>query len=443
MRKVVLVSLAVLLCFSFSGELLFAGSPEKDREKGEAAEPVKLLFWSFGIYGLSYLEQEKEKSEWYINQAIKRFEEKNPNIEIELANHEGYSSTEMLTAASMAKQGPDAVALWGGIYTTNLREGLLPLNDYFTSEEKDNIGGWESLEVDGKYYGVPIRTMVSCIWYNKSLFKKAGIVAERDYDGTYDSLVKICEKLKKAGITPLVNGGADGWGTSWVGFSLFAGEVPGFMEDTLPEFVKGRKNFSTSPEFKRALKAHQDLAVRGYYNNDLTTINRQEGVTLFASGKGAMLPSISFDIFGARAGLGDDLGVLPMPSISKNSPNFGASVGGIGVDALAVTNYGKHPDEAVKFLKFLKSYDEEKRFVKATGELPNVKGNYDDVLIDPLQADLLNFGPVVTFPDNIMHVNIVDTWFKFEPVLLSGKMSVDDFLKEMDMARDEALLASE
>ncbi len=431
--------LTIVICVFVSVGLLFASSTKEEKAKKGAAESVKLLFWSFGVYGLSYLEQNKEKSEWYINKAIKRFEDENLNIQIEIAFHEGYKGVEMLTAAAMAKQGPDVIALWGGTYTLNLKDGLLPLNDYFTSKEMANIEGWDTHEADGKYYAVPIRTMDTCIWYNKSLFKKVGVVAERDYDGTYESLVNICEKLKKAGITPMVNGGADGWGVSWLGFTMLADEIPTTMQKFIADLASGKKNFSTTDELKKVLKAHQDLVTKGFYNQDLTTINRQEGVTLFAQGKGAMLPSISFDVFGARAGIGDDLGVMKMPALSSDSPNFGAAVGGHGVDSLAVANYSKHPAEAVKFIKFLKSYKEERKFVKETGELPNVKGKYDDVLADPLLVKILKFSPVAPFPDNLMPMSIVDAWFKFLPVLLSGQMTVDEFLKEMDKTRDEVL----
>jgi len=47
----------------------------------QSAEPIKLLFWNFGVYGISYLERNKEKSEWYISKAIKRFEEKTPILQ--------------------------------------------------------------------------------------------------------------------------------------------------------------------------------------------------------------------------------------------------------------------------------------------------------------------------------------------------------------------------
>jgi len=349
----------------------------------------------------------------------------------------------MMSATAISKQGPDIVGMWGGSYVKSLKDIFLPLNDYFTQEEISAVGGWENSAVDGKYYAAPIRTMITCSFYNKSLFAKAGVDLAKEYDGTYKSFLQICEKLKNAGITPLINGAADGWGMSWLEGTLFASNIDN-PEKVINDIVAGTKNFSDTPQLIEAFKAAQDLNKKGYYNNDITTINRPEAVTLFANGKGAIFPSISFDLFDFRAGLKDDLGFMTMPSLSApGSPNFGAAVGGIGTDAVCVTNYSKYPKEATDFLRFLETYDEEKEFVKDTGELPNVKGDYSSVLSDKIQAEILKISPVRQFPDNLMPANVAETWWKFEPVMLSGQMTVEDFMKEMDKSRDEALASKQ
>ncbi|GAL31036.1 maltose/maltodextrin ABC transporter substrate binding periplasmic protein MalE [Vibrio variabilis] len=46
-------------------------------------------------------------------------------------------------------------------------------------------------------------------WYNKKLFKQAGIDGESIQ--TWDEFLTAIEKLKAAGITPIAVGGADKW----------------------------------------------------------------------------------------------------------------------------------------------------------------------------------------------------------------------------------------
>lgn len=411
-------------------------------EEEEISEPVSLLFWNFGVYGISYLEREAEKSDWYISKAIKRFEERNPGVTIELATQEGFKVIEMMSAAAMSGEGPDIVGMWGGNYVKNIKDALLPLNDFFTPEEMAIVHNWENHTFDGNNYGAPIRTMVASIFYNKKIFEDVGINVSKDYDGTYESFVAICEKIKNAGIIPLINGVADGWGLSFIEGSLFVSQTTE-PKTLIADIISGKKDFSETPEFITAFKAAQDLYSKGYYNEDVVSINRPESLTIFANGGGAMFPSISFDFFDFKEGLGDDLGVMAMPSMKSDSPNFKACVGGVGADVVVATNFGKHPIEATNFIRFLRTYEEEKIFVKETGELPCIDGDYSDVLFDPLQEEFLKFGPVEMMLDNLMPGNVADTWFSLEPVLLSGQMSVEDFLAEMDLARDEALAASE
>jgi len=431
--KMALIMLALLLVIS-----LATGS-EKTEEK---PKQVELLFWNFGMYGISYLEQGKEKSEWYISKAIERFEKINPGITIKMDYQDGTKTVEMLTSAAMAQSGPDVVAMWGGVYVTNLKDSLIPLNEYFSPEEMRSIHGWENHAVDNNFYGAPVMKMVACIFYNKSLFREAGVNPSTDYDGTYEEFLNICNKLKNAGITPMINGVGDGWGLSFWEGSLYASQVMD-PEELIKDIVDGTKDFSTTPELISAFQTCQDMFKMGYFNDDVNTITRDEAITLFVNSQGAMFSGLSFDLFGMRENLGDDLGVLQMPSMKANSPNFGVCSGGVGPNALVATNYGDHPDVAIKFIKFLRTYKEEKEYVRSTGELPCIDGEYDDVLVDPLQGEFLKYTNIVMMLDNLMPGNVAGTWFSFEPMVVSNQMSVVDFMNEMDSARDEALVAGE
>ena len=415
---------------------------EAAEEEVAAAEPVNLIFWDFGNYGVAALQEGSPKEEWYIYKAIARFEDKNPGITIELTYQPGENSTEMLTAAAMSKEGPDIVSLWGGTYVTSIKDSLLDLKDYFTPEEIAVVQGWENHAVDGKYYGAPILTDSTGIFYNKSIFKDAGIDPENDYDGTYDGLLALCEKLKNAGITPLIAGASDGWGNSFIEGSIFASQyAPGTVEKTMAEIVAGEKNFATTPEMVAAFQADQDLYTKGYYNNDASTITQAEACTLFLSGGGAMMPNGMGTLAAFRKALGEDLGLLPMPSLKADSPGFGVTIGALGTNALAATNYGKHPVESTNFIRFMRTYEEEKEYVKATGGLPSVKGDYSGIG-DPL-VEHINVTNIALYLDNQLPPQVSDTWWKLESVMLSNQMSVLEFLEAMDSARDEALAASE
>jgi raffinose/stachyose/melibiose transport system substrate-binding protein len=456
MKRQLLWLLIALLVVSMVATFSLAGcktTPTETTETTETAaaeeepiaekEPIKLIFWDFNVY-VDSIELEKPEEEWYISKAIARFENENPGVTIEFSHQASDKAIEMLTAAAMSKSGPDIVSMWGGAYVVSIKDSLLDLSDYFTPEEIDAVQGWQNHAVSDKYYGAPFQKVATAIYYNKSLFKDAGIDPEKDYDGTYDGLLALCEKLKNAGITPLIGGVAPGWLISFFEGSIFASQLtPGTAEKTLAEILAGEKNFATTPEMVAAFKASQDLYTKGYFNNDITTITTNETLTLFAGGKGAMVFCVSYAGSFLGEALGENLGILAMPSLKADSPGFGAAVGGMGLNAIVATNYGKYPIESTNFIRFMKTYEEERNYVEDTGNLPVVKGDYNDIITDPIQQYFIKLTNVPMMLDNLMPGNVSETWEKFEPAMLSSKMSVSEFLEAMDNARDEALAAKE
>jgi raffinose/stachyose/melibiose transport system substrate-binding protein len=429
-----IVILYIILCASFA----FSGA----RKEKEVTEKVHLLFWDFGNYDLSPLEQSlaKDESEWYINEAIARFEAANPNIEVEYFEQEGDKSTELMTATGMAGKGPDVVSLWGGQYVLNIKDVLLPLNDYFSKEEMAKNQGWEFHMEEGNYYGVPINGQITAIFINTSLFDQIG-VDPNEYDRTYDGLVQLCEKIKSAGIVPLSMEVADGWGLSFLEGSLYSSQV----KDAVSEFkdiAAGKGNYSDNRELVSAFKAVQNLYLKGFFNDDVATITQSEGLTKFANREAAMYTTGNWDLPSLEDVIGDDLGVLPMPSMSADSVNFGTAIGGLGSDALCATSYSEHPKEAIRLIKFLRSYEEDRYRLEKTGNLPTIKGDYSDIAISPILVELTELTDNVTFfLDNLLPGDTADKWFSFEALMLTNQMSVEEFLKEWDISRDEALMA--
>lgn len=91
--------------------------------------------------------------------------------------------------------------------------------------------------VDGKgLYCVPLGLNMEGFWYNKALFEKAGIQKAPE---TWDEFLEVCEKLKAAGITPIVQGGSDNWPMTRV---LNAYLVRSVGPNAVQDAVTGKKN---------------------------------------------------------------------------------------------------------------------------------------------------------------------------------------------------------
>ena len=147
---------------------------------------------------------------------------------------------------------------WTGLYDLKYQNELLNLKPYFSSAQLAQINGaeWASANFDTSQglLVMPLEDQFYMGFYNKALFKKAGITCvPRDWSELYNA----CTKLDKIGVTPIVYG-ADPQGigpspypfydlsymmaglfspTQWKG--LYDGQIPGPRRTSSPRSPTG------------------------------------------------------------------------------------------------------------------------------------------------------------------------------------------------------------
>ena len=139
-----------------------------------------------------------------------------PNVKIKITVLENEAFKAKLTTNMQAGNPPDIFQSWGG---GTLKEqadaGLIkditgPTESWIGTLNEAAVGLYK---VDDKQYGVPFNLGMVGVWYNKALFKKAGIDAP---PSTWSEFLADVEKLKSAGITPIAVGEKDKWpGMFW------------------------------------------------------------------------------------------------------------------------------------------------------------------------------------------------------------------------------------
>src|SRR5215212_11322350 len=102
-------------------------------------------------------------------------------------------------------KGPDVWRIWGGqigapFVKAKQAMDLAPYFQKFGWDSKINTEAIEGMTFDNVKGGVPYISLGIGGWYNKALFKKAGITAD---PSSYAELEEANEKLRAAGITPL------------------------------------------------------------------------------------------------------------------------------------------------------------------------------------------------------------------------------------------------
>ena len=159
------------------------------------------------------------------------FESKNPGVKIELQFLENEAYKAKLPSMLQSKDRPHIIYSWaGGVLKSQIEAGVLeditaPMAGY-----KDNLAqaAVNAFTLDGKIYGVPFAQSQTGFFYNKELMAKAGLDGAKIK--TWDDLLDAVKKLKAAGVTPLVVGGADKWPIHfyWTNLAVRIGGKPAF-----------------------------------------------------------------------------------------------------------------------------------------------------------------------------------------------------------------------
>ena len=150
-----------------------------------------------------------------LKQIISQFEAANPGVAVKLETRSVDEHKSALRIAATSKAGPDIYYMWAGLGLGGefVKAGLsAPLDEYY---KKYNWGqklrpladSYTNLYPPGKH-GVPYQLNGEALYYNKKLFKKAGIEQPPQ---TYADLIAASDKLKKAGIPPITFGGSVNW----------------------------------------------------------------------------------------------------------------------------------------------------------------------------------------------------------------------------------------
>ncbi|MBP2705547.1 extracellular solute-binding protein [Microbispora sp. RL4-1S] len=354
--------------------LILGGCSSTGSEGGgggsSAAGKVTVEWWNIGT---------TEPLKTVYATAVKDFEALHPNITIKNVATENDAYKSKLTTLTQSGKAPQIFHTWGGgVLKQQVDAGLVkdisseaaPWLSTFTD------ASLAAYQFDGKTYAVPYDIGMVGFWYNKALFKKAGI---EEPPGTWTQLLDDVKKLKAAGITPIALAGKAKWPGHyyWAYLAMRIGGLPALQK------AGTDKNFNT-PDFVAAGQKVKELAdlqpfQRGFLGADYDKPGGQAAT--MGNGKAAMelmgqwAPAVEKS---SGKGIGDDLGFFPFPAVEGGKGTVTEAFGGGGGFALGADA----PPEAVEFLKFLTSDAEHRKAVGSGGVLPVLKGE-EDAATDP------------------------------------------------------------
>ena len=147
----------------------------------------------------------------YLQKAKADFAKKHPDVTVEFVAQPFEQYYTLLGTAIQAGKGPDVILFNGGGQIRDRVDALLPLDEY-VAEDRQRLAGWEAFSKDGKTYAGPVTLQGHPIYYNKTLYEKAGLDPANPAK-TWPEFVANCATItKQTGAKCFALGNKEGFG---------------------------------------------------------------------------------------------------------------------------------------------------------------------------------------------------------------------------------------
>ncbi|MYX38906.1 MULTISPECIES: extracellular solute-binding protein [Streptomycetaceae] len=271
----------------------------------------------------------------------------------------GKSSEEVIGAAITAGNAPCLILNTAPAAVPGFQKqgGLVALDDfpggkkYLEERTGERLSQYAS--PDGKHYQMPWKSNPVMIFYNKDLFKKAGLDAEHPKLSTYQDFLATSRALVKGGAHAAIwPAPTSEFYQSWFDF------YPLFAAQTGKQLVEDGKAQFASPDGVKAAEFWKTMYA------DRLAPNEQYNGDSFADGKAAMaiVGPWAVSVYGDKV----KWGAVPVPTAT------GAEAKGTFSDEKSIGMFTacKNKGTAWDVLKFATGKEQDGKLLEATGQMP-------------------------------------------------------------------------
>ncbi|MDR2176616.1 MAG: extracellular solute-binding protein [Treponema sp.] len=427
MRKPVIMACLLLV---LGGALVFAGGNKQD---GQSAGGAGVIVINHPHYAVG---THLSAPAW--NSFYRRFTEKYKG-KIELRIEELPSDTlyaDKMKVLAATKELPDVVDGKDGVRTLAIQNGqAVDLTPYLDRDPdfRDKVVGPSAIAantIDGKVYSIATSPQVLGYYYNKELFKKAGISPAKTWDEWFSN----CEKLKAIGVAPLaLMTGENQWTTNLILSAMVASRGPAgqtFMNTKYPKTYQTPEMIAGLTDIQRCLQKYTTPDALG---------------AIYANAANNFLMEQAAIISNGPWMIGD------FTNLQKVLPGFDKKVGwsmfpGDGLTMSFAEGYvlcapPERRDAAWTFLKEMASRESQMERLRLSGQLPSavdleIPQDVRDSM--PLVADIANaIGKVKYHGDTfsvVAYASVIDALGRYYPELAAGTLSPAQLAAKLDEA---------
>ena len=306
-----------------------------------------------------------DNTEGWWRDVISKFEKANPGAKVKLQMVSWTDINQKITTLVSTNQAPDVLNL--DAYANFAGDDLLlPADEVLSSDTKsDFIDKFaENGKYDGTQYGIPFVGSVRGLFYNKDMFKQAGIQSPPT---TWDQLRADAKKISDKGGT--------GYGMP-LGPEEAQAEFSLYMWGNGGDWVDGDTWTITKPQNVEALQFLNELANQDKVTQpNPGTTNRTDLWKVFGAGKiGMVMGSNFYPVLLKAQNPKLNYGVAPVPVNGSNPPVT------LGVeDYLMAFKSTEHKPVVKAFLDFVFKQDNYGKFIDTEGFLPVTQSVSDAV----------------------------------------------------------------
>ncbi|BEP29627.1 ABC transporter substrate-binding protein [Helicovermis profundi] len=312
----------------------------------------------------------------FLNEAINEFESKHKNIDINMIElpdntNEKY---EIISSTLALKDGSidviDADVTWPSIF---VNAGWVENIDTLLPEEerKDYLdSAISSATIDGNLYGIPYRIDSGMLYYRSDLLEKYGFKVPK----TWNELIRISNYI----IEKENNDKLYGYAGSWFKYEGLTCNYLEFLWSDGGTFIKDDHSLGSKKSAIKALTTMNDMI----YKDKIAPPNVYDLKSgdlrkLFINGQLIFMrdwPTGWKYTNKDESLVKGKVKVSPLPYYD----NYGKSHGTYGGWLYMISKYSTHKKESMEFIKFLTSYEQEKKNALLYNYLPSVKSLYED-----------------------------------------------------------------
>ncbi|MDO8188013.1 ABC transporter substrate-binding protein [Conexibacter sp. JD483] len=275
------------------------------------------------------------------------------------------------TRARAGKLG-DLVEMLPGVNHASIFPALVATAPSDWGPLADELSGWSAGVIDpadpNQVAGVPIGAQGVVWYYNKALFRRAGLDPEAP-PRTWAEFTAAARALKARGITPIGMSGVDS-NLAWWAWSAFSPQAFPTVEDVLK--VRTGDIPLDDPRFLRTLEPLKQTFDEGWWNDDFKDVRFTDVEAAFTRGKVAMVPGLitsamNWAVWDDKLGK-DAYGVFAAPLIDgfdRQGQFFNPTL------IYGIPQRASNPDASRSYVEYLASADGQTILLREAGQFPN------------------------------------------------------------------------